>query len=94
MPRYRALHEFTMDARRVRPGDEFELSANRGQRLTNRGLVAPVRRQRVERAVRTPPEKAVEHPQAALKHVGGGWYELPSGDRVQGREAAEKALRG
>jgi hypothetical protein len=28
-----------------------------------------------------------EHP----RHVGGGWYVLSSGDRVQGKEAAEKA---
>lgn len=25
-------------------------------------------------------------------HVGGGWYELPDGTRVQGRDAAEEAL--
>lgn len=27
-----------------------------------------------------------------LKHLGGGYYELPNGERVRGREAAEKAL--
>lgn len=26
-----------------------------------------------------------------LKHVGGGWYELPNGERVQGKEQAEAA---
>lgn len=26
------------------------------------------------------------------KHVGGGWYELPNGTRIQGKAAAEKAL--
>ena len=24
------------------------------------------------------------------KHVGGGWYELSNGERVQGKEEAEK----
>ncbi len=27
-----------------------------------------------------------------LKHVGGGWYELPDGSKVQGKDAAAKAL--
>lgn len=25
------------------------------------------------------------------KHVGGGWYELPNGERVQGKENAMKS---
>ena len=28
------------------------------------------------------------------RHVGGGWYELPDGRRVRGRDAAVAALRG
>lgn len=28
----------------------------------------------------------------ALKHVGGGTYELPNGEKVKGKEAAQKAL--
>ena len=28
-----------------------------------------------------------------LNHVGGGWYELPNGERVQGREEALRALQ-
>jgi hypothetical protein len=34
-------------------------------------------------------------PPKQAKHVGGGWYELSNGDRVQGKEeaaAAEAAL--
>jgi hypothetical protein len=27
-----------------------------------------------------------------LKHVGAGWYELPNGERVRGKEKAEEAL--
>jgi hypothetical protein len=33
-------------------------------------------------------------PEAQPKHIGGGWYELPDGTRVQGRENAENALNG
>lgn len=28
----------------------------------------------------------------AIKHTGGGWYELPNGEKVQGKEEAEQAL--
>ena len=45
------------------------------------------------------PEEAAKKPaaekpaaKAAPKHVGGGWYELPDGTRVQGKEAALKAM--
>lgn len=31
-------------------------------------------------------------PTDGLVHRGGGWYELPNGERVHGREAAEAAL--
>ena len=27
-----------------------------------------------------------------IEHVGGGWYELPNGEKVQGKEAALAAL--
>jgi len=27
-----------------------------------------------------------------IKHVGGGWYELPNGEKVQGKEEANAAL--
>lgn len=27
-------------------------------------------------------------------HVGGGWYELPGGERVRGKDAAREALSG
>lgn len=33
-------------------------------------------------------------PRQEPKHLGGGWYELPDGTRVRGREIALAALRG
>ena len=27
-----------------------------------------------------------------LNHVGGGYYELPNGERIKGKDKAEKAL--
>jgi hypothetical protein len=31
-------------------------------------------------------------PEPQLKHIGGGWYELPGGERIKGKEAALNAL--
>jgi hypothetical protein len=31
---------------------------------------------------------------AALIHAGAGWYILPDGQRIRGKEAAEAALKG
>lgn len=39
------------------------------------------------------PETATE-PSPGLVVVGGGWYELPNGERVRGRDEAEVALAG
>jgi hypothetical protein len=33
-----------------------------------------------------------DDPESLLKHVGGGYYELPNGERVKGKEKAEKVL--
>lgn len=35
---------------------------------------------------------AVETVDVASLHTGGGWYELPNGERVQGKKNAIKAL--
>lgn len=32
-----------------------------------------------------------EQQSVEVKHVGGGWYELPNGEKIKGKEAAEKA---
>lgn len=41
-------------------------------------------------------EKSKQPPQddekSGIKHTGGGWYELPNGEKVQGKEEAEEAL--
>ncbi|WP_053601047.1 hypothetical protein [Bacillus sp. FJAT-18017] len=34
----------------------------------------------------------IEAPIVGLKHLGGGWYLLPNGEKVQGKEEAEEAL--
>lgn len=33
-----------------------------------------------------------DDPESLLNHVGGGYYELPNGERIKGKDKAEKAL--
>lgn len=37
--------------------------------------------------------EATTEPPADIKRVGGGWYELPNGERVRGKPEALAALR-
>lgn len=37
-------------------------------------------------------EPKEENTSLELEHIGGGYYKLPNGDKVQGKEAAQKAL--
>ncbi|BES66058.1 hypothetical protein SANA_24970 [Gottschalkiaceae bacterium SANA] len=44
-----------------------------------------------------PEEKEIQEdheddPDSLLNHVGGGYYELPNGERIKGKDKAEKAL--
>ncbi|GAA5417977.1 hypothetical protein Pryu01_03055 [Paraliobacillus ryukyuensis] len=41
-----------------------------------------------EKSKQPPKEDKSEYP----KHVGGGYYELPNGDKVKGKKEAEKAM--
>ena len=50
-------------------------------------------KKKIETASVKPVETATM-PDPEPKHVGGGYYELPNGERVKGKEAAEEALKG
>lgn len=41
-----------------------------------------------------PPNKALSAPsnKGGIRHAGGGWYELPTGDKIRGEGAALAAL--
>ncbi|BES65854.1 hypothetical protein SANA_22930 [Gottschalkiaceae bacterium SANA] len=39
-----------------------------------------------------PQEDHEEDPDSLLNHVGGGYFELPNGERIKGKDKAEKAL--
>ena len=58
------------------------------QGLLDGGYAVPVKEVSVERATVAATENAT------IKHVGGGMYELPNGERVRGKPAALAALNG
>lgn len=88
MPRYRVINTYRdRDGVLRQPGEILDLDQARGDRLVARRLVAPLA-PTIETASRRPAETA------AIRPVGGGWYELPDGRRVRGRAAAERALGG
>ena len=62
------------------PGSVVTVDADLGQSLVDQGMaewVTPPRQEPIERAV---------------EHIGGGWF-LVGDEKIQGREAAEKAAR-
>ena len=74
--------------RYVSPGDEMEVPENLGKKLKQAGLAT-------ETASVKPKENAMmpkAEPKAKPKHLGGGWFEV-RGQKVQGKEAAEKLLK-
>ena len=80
--RMKALRTFLMPAGgRIPRGSEFETSEGMARGLERKML-----------AIRVTYQTKVITPE--IKHTGGGWYELPDGSKVQGKEAAEEALKG
>lgn len=108
MAKYTVIAEFIdlQAGVRRRPGDELDLSEERALLLRGRGLIAaPVSgldpgaaAAPVPAGPRPTPAPASDVAQAPppvteeVTPVGGGWYELPDGRRVRGREAALGAL--
>lgn len=89
MARYRVINAYRdRDGVLRQPGDVLEMTQARGDRLVARRLLVPLApAATVETATPAPVETA------ALRHVGGGWYELPDGARVRGRAAAERRMQ-
>ena len=48
------------------------------------------KKKEVKEPVREEPVSVDEEVEQFPKHVGGGWYELSNGERVQGKEEALK----
>jgi len=70
------------------PGDNYSTDNKQEEsRLMRAGYIAK-RKQGFETA--SMPDNTEK---ATAKHIGGGWYQLPSGEKVQGREEAERRAR-
>ena len=69
-------------------GHKFKGNEKRVKELTDAGYLEKVDIPKVEGAVKNVNAETADQ----LKHVGGGYYELPNGEKVQGKENAEKAL--
>jgi hypothetical protein len=52
------------------------------------------KKEEVKEPVREEPVSVDEEVEQYPKHVGGGWYELSNGERVQGKEEAIEAEKG
>lgn len=78
---YKVLKKFrdtTNNKKLVKASDTYEHeNADRIARLIEKGYL--------EAKEDTPPE-------GEIKHTGGGWYALPDGRKVQGKEEAQAAL--
>lgn len=77
---YKVLKNFrdtTDNKKLVKKSDSYEhKNAERIARLIDRGFL----------------EEQDNQPPQDIKHTGGGWYELPNGEKVQGKENAQAAL--
>ena len=82
-----------------RPGETRDVPDELGEALIAGGYARLVERvapvppdQPLETATGENPETPENRRQATMVSIGGGWFELPSGTRVQGRLAAEAKL--
>jgi len=72
------------------PGNIDDVEEKQAIRLCEAGIARPVKEKEVETATKPKPETAEkEYP----VHTGGGWYELSTGDKIQGKEEAIEAQK-
>lgn len=71
-------------------GDIVELDYNKAKKLIDRGYAVAVGENKAKTR-----EKATIAPGETRepKHVGGGWYELPNGERVKGKDEADRRMK-
>lgn len=84
--------------RHCKPG-EIHIPPNeeRAKRLVELGFIRPVeetksRVKEVEQEVLEHEDGVGENQDEGIKHVGGGYWQLPNGEKIRGKEKALKAL--
>ncbi len=77
-----------------RPGDVINLGTGRALKLRRAGVIGNIAtdKKSTEKAVRKQPVETATAPEPEEKaeHIGGGWYQLPNGERVHGKKAVEE----
>ncbi len=77
-----------------KPGSVLDLDKPTALRYCEKGIAVPWRAEDTEYALGDEPaERAVTRTGKPV-HIGGGWYQLPGGAKVKGKEAAEEAMKG
>lgn len=81
---YQVTADFTdkVTGEDVLKGDVVEADAERAAALRAAGVIGK----------EVDPDSQTSELDERLHHVGGGYYELPNGEKVRGREAAAAAL--
>ena len=85
-----ATRAMTVFGEKYQPGQVIPI--DRLHEGSARGLINLGRVRRVDEPI-TVRDFASERPKAEVRHIGGPWFELPSGRKVMGKVAAQKALQ-
>lgn len=90
MPKFECKQDFNHKGKKYREGDIIELSGKYADiYMQNNWIGSPkVKKKNTETATKTP--EGEKRSQNYPKHTGGGWFELSNGEKVQGKEEAEK----
>ena len=89
---YMARKPFRYGEKIYMAGESVPVKADDVSMLQGQGKIGGAVRE-IETASIKPPENAVM-PKAKPKHLGGGYYLLPSGAKIRGKENAINALKG
>jgi hypothetical protein len=90
--KYKVIKAFTckLDHQKYAKGDIYETDdPDRAAFLQKNGRLGAM--------IEAPPVELPanqEPPAQEPKHIGGGWYELPNGERVKGKDEAYAAMGG
>lgn len=89
MPRFKVIAEFVdlETGKRLKPGEVVDASEVRAERLHKAGVIG----EEIE-SPKAPEPSEDPGLEAVLQRVGGGYYVLPDGRKVHGKQAALKAL--
>jgi len=81
--KFKVLKGFRKDGQAYKRGDVIDIPPTEAAYLRAQKLIG--------NSIRTNTKTPDRY--NAIRHKGAGWYELPNGEKVRGKERAEKLLR-